>query len=260
MPKAKTETKVEEFTVDTTGLSPMEEKAIARINTLKERLTSGGLNDKQKKMLETQIESIEAGLKHMQESGHKTDLSSLPDTPEGLYVSQVKRVHTTNRENPRTGRMESRVGLIMEPIKKISIDDDGELIIEEMPEDFQTKGHWITFNKNITAVKNPQSSVESALSKFLSQLGVGVEGDVADVAPFMLDEQLLVGLRLIEQVTHNKSQDGSKTYANSSMTKDTSVGVYKVSYRKEAIAIQKHNKPIIADFLELDEEDIKYKK
>ena len=227
----------------------------ARIEDLQRKLGNKELTDRQRTAIENQIQALENAKGFIKSKTEKKSFDDYPVAPEGTYVSEVRSVKLRNLR--REDRDEAKVGLGLHPIQRIVFDEEGESTFVDLDEDEKYKYHWANFNKLVKAVQSEGASTESGISKLLRQLGVDLK-DVGHLSPILMVEDELIGLRVIETVTHGEWQ--GEIQANSSLTRDMTTGVYKVSYRKEAVAIQKHNKPNLAAFLGIDEDEFSYNK
>ena len=245
-------------TVSEKPLTEEQQKRLAHadklISDLQAKLKRVGLKEREVNAINSQIMAFESAKELTLAPSQKSSYSDLPLIPEGTYISEVVRTSVNNTEG-QDGKKQVVVGLGMKPITAITIDAKFNATYTDLGADVEYQLHWVNYNKLVMSIKTEGSAVESGISKFFKQLGVNV-ADIAHIDPSMLQDDSLIGLRVIDTITYREVRD--KTYANSSLVREPEVGIYTGSYKMKAVELREHNKPIIASYLEIDEDDFSY--
>jgi hypothetical protein len=220
----------------------------ALIEQLEAKLASSvelKLSEAQVNSLVARIDSLKLGVStlKLKEGGNYQNL------PEGEYVSQVTKVELRKQETQNDKGVTSEkvmLNLTLKPLYEVERDDEGVAKRVPLSEDVDYGHHWVGFNTTVTMIHNPDAQTLAGMTKFIQQLGISFEG-IGGIAPFMLDHDQLLGLMVFERVVHRES--GNKTYVNSTLARDTSVGLNK-SLGKIYKDVKENNTPILETWLE----------
>jgi hypothetical protein len=224
-------------------ISPQE--LIEQLEAKLENASNLKLTEAQVSSLKARIESLRLGISAVK----LKEESSYQDLPEGEYVSQVTKVElrkqdTTNEKGVTQEKV--MLNLTLKPLYEVERDDEGVAKSVPLSEDADYGHHWVGFNTTVSMIYNPDARTQANMTKFVQQLGLSFEG-IGGIAPFMLDHEELVGLMVFERVTHRAV--ANKTYVNSTLSRDTSVGLNK-SLGKIYKDIKENNTPILESWLQ----------